>query len=198
MDYLVGVDEAGRGPLAGPVAVGVAVVKKGFDWSKLPGVTDSKALKEPVREAIYKQAHLLKKSGHIGFKVVLVSAKEIDKNGIVPSINKALRKGMEGLNLNPTKCKVLLDGGLKAPDDYKNQKTIIKGDLKEKVIGLASILAKVTRDRHMIKLSRRDAFSLYELQKHKGYGTKSHRELIKKHGISEVHRQTFCRNLLLN
>jgi ribonuclease HII len=90
---------------------------------------------------------------------------------------------------------VLMDGGLKAPTEYVHQKTIIKGDDKEKVIGLASIMAKVTRDLYMIRQAKFIPYNLYDFDIHKGYGTKAHRELIKKYGLSKEHRVSFCKNL---
>src|SRR5690606_35077025 len=96
---------------------------------------------------------------------------------------------------SPEECEVLLDGSLKAPANFLNQKTIIKGDSLEPVIGLASILAKVTRDRHMERIGKRSELAPYCLNVHKGYGTKLHREMIKLHGLSAIHRQSFCRNI---
>ena len=90
---------------------------------------------------------------------------------------------------------VKLDGGLKAPATYIHQETIIKGDAKELVIGLASIMAKVTRDQYMERQAKKAAYKAYGLAVHKGYGTKSHRELIKLHGLSKEHRQSFCRQI---
>jgi ribonuclease HII len=90
---------------------------------------------------------------------------------------------------------VKLDGGLLAPGRYIHQETIIKGDATELVIGLASIVAKVTRDRHMVRLGAKDEFRVYDFGTHKGYGTKAHRSAIARHGVSPVHRRTFCRNI---
>ena len=91
-------------------------------------------------------------------------------------------------------CHVLLDGGLKAPESYKNQETIIRGDEKEPIISLASIMAKVTRDRHMGELALKHP--LYGFEQHKGYGTARHYENLRKHGISPAHRKTFLKNLV--
>jgi ribonuclease HII len=90
---------------------------------------------------------------------------------------------------------VLLDGGLKAPGEYVNQETIIKGDSKEKVIGLASIMAKVTRDAYMVRVSTEFDYAPYKFEVHKGYGTKAHREAILKNGLTKEHRKSFCKNL---
>jgi ribonuclease HII len=96
--------------------------------------------------------------------------------------------------LKPEKCFILLDGGLKAPVIYKNQRTIIKGDEKERSIAFASIVAKVTRDALMCRLAKKYPKYLFEI--HKGYGTKKHRELIKHNGLSVEHRKTFCKNII--
>lgn len=207
MKFIIGVDEAGRGPLAGPVAVGVAVVPGNFLWDKkLPGVTDSKQLSEKKREKIFMAARRLKAAGQINYAVALVSAKVIDKIGIVPAINLAIKRAFSQIqnNLNiPVNryiyddCQVLLDGGLKAPTEFNNQKTIIKGDSQEKIIGLASIVAKVTRDRYMVLQSSKPIFTPYEFATHKGYGTKKHRLSIAKCGVSSEHRQSYCKNLKL-
>jgi ribonuclease HII len=192
--FLVGVDEAGRGPLAGPVAIGVAVVPYGFDWKTIPGVGDSKKVSPKNREAIFRLAKSLKKTGVIDWSVILISAKIIDTIGITRAVAKGIERGMGRLGLNPNSVKVRLDGLLKAGAEYRKQKTIIKGDAKEKVIGLASILAKVTRDTYMVRLGKK--YPEYGFEVHKGYGTLVHRKAIKKFGRSPVHRESFCRNIL--
>lgn len=218
--YLIGIDEAGRGPLAGPVSVGVALVPCDFNWNLLPGVTDSKKLTPIKREEIFTQAQKLKKEGKLDFAVCMVSAKIIDQIGIVPSIQKAMNQALTkirrpGLRIltsikeDPlqeahvqrktlctyTECLVKLDGGLRAPKQYMHQETIIKGDAKEKVIGLASIMAKVTRDRYMVKKAKELGFEKYAFGVHKGYGTKVHRATIAQFGLSTEHRATFCKNV---
>jgi ribonuclease HII len=99
------------------------------------------------------------------------------------------------LDLDPRSCFVKLDGSLKAPEEYIHQETIIKGDAKEKVIGLASILAKVTRDRYMVDRSKVETYARYGFEIHKGYATRAHRELILKEGLSDMHRRSFCTRL---
>ncbi|MEZ4104246.1 MAG: ribonuclease HII [Candidatus Paceibacterota bacterium] len=203
--WVIGVDEVGRGPLAGPVGVGVVLVPVDFDWSALSGVNDSKKLTPENREAIFRQALQLKKTGQINFAVPLVSSSVIDKKGIVPAINLAMKRGLKKLtstvprvnlgNSNLGNVEVKLDGGLKAPAEFVNQETIIKGDGKEKVIGLASILAKVTRDKYMEKLAKKSEFAVYDFAKHKGYGTKDHRQAILEYGLSTQHRVGFCQNV---
>lgn len=203
----MGIDEAGRGPLAGPVAVGVALVREDFDWDLIPGVNDSKQLKEKDREAIFLLAKQLKKEGRLDYAVSMVSAKVIDKKGIVYTVDLAMGRAIKRIEDNlrsrgPTstsryeKIVVKLDGGLKAPEKFIYQETIIKGDSKEKVIGLASIMAKVTRDRYMTRRAKLAAYQPYNFAQHKGYGTKKHREAILKYGLSDLHRASYCKNLI--
>ena len=194
MKWLIGIDEAGRGPLAGPVAVGVVAVSTDFDWSLIPGDGDSKKLSEKKREVVFETAKQLKKAGLLNFAVCQSTATYIDQEGIVPAIKYGMKDALEKLALNPEDCVVRLDGALRAPSNYQNQTTIIGGDGLEPVIGLASILAKVTRDRYMTKVATLPEYAPYELATHKGYGTKLHLELIKKHGLSLIHRKSFCRN----
>jgi ribonuclease HII len=197
--YIIGIDEAGRGPLAGPVAVGVSLIPANFNWKLIPGVGDSKKLSAKNREAIFSRVTQLKKENLIDYAVVMVGAKTIDKIGIVPAIKQALEKGLTKLckayNISPLELSIKLDGGLKAPAIYVQQETIIKGDDKELSIGLASIMAKVTRDKYMEKIAQRAEFSGYNFDIHKGYGTKKHREAISRLGISSEHRASFCRNI---
>jgi len=192
MKRIVGVDEAGRGPLAGPVSVGIAVIPHDFDWELLPGVTDSKKLSEKRREEIYRIARRLKKEGLLDYKVSLVHAKTIDTKGINPCIRSAIQRVFTGLCLDPEHTDVRLDGLLRAPDEFVVQETITKGDAKEKVIGLASIMAKVTRDRYMTRISAQ--YTAYDFHIHKGYGTKRHREAIQEYGLSDIHRRSYCKN----
>jgi len=210
--WIIGVDEAGRGPLAGPVSVGVAMVPAGFNWELLPGVNDSKKLTEHKRAEIFEVAKKLKKAGKLTYAVSLVSAKHIDTKGIVPSITKGMHRAIDRVMKDPFNCvinntinntinyamyDVKLDGGLKAPAEFIHQETITKGDAKEKVIGLASIMAKVTRDRYMVHISNKTEFVAYTFAQHKGYGTKKHREAIARHGFSSEHRKSFCKNIAL-
>jgi len=198
--YIIGVDEAGRGSLAGPVSTGVVLVPVNFNWGKLPGVGDSKALSEQRREAVYGAAEALAMTAGIVPTVVFKTAKQIDKQGIAVVIKEALAEGVAKViakvGAKPEECLILLDGGLKAPDFYLYQQTIVKGDAKEFVIGLASIYAKVTRDAYMIALAKKKAYAPYDFSTHKGYGTKVHREAIIKNGLSNEHRVSFCRNVL--
>jgi ribonuclease HII len=191
--WLIGIDEAGRGPLAGPVAVGVVKVPTDFDWSLIEGVGDSKKVSEKNREAIFRRASKLKKEGKLDFKVIQKSAQQIDARGIAVVIREAIAEGLDELVSAPEDCFVKLDGALRAPSSF-SQETIIKGDQKELVIGLASILAKVTRDEYMLK--KATTYPLYGFEHHKGYGTKIHREAIQAHGLSDIHRASYCQNIL--
>ncbi len=190
----IGIDEAGRGPLAGPVAVGAVCIPKNFDWKLILGVNDSKKLSHKNREAIFMRTGVLKKEGKLDYSVSMVSASVIDRIGIVPSVQLGISRCLNKINKNPRVVSIKLDGLLSAPKEYENQKTITKGDEKEKIIGLASIMAKVTRDRYMIKIAKK--YPKYGLETHKGYGTKEHRGLIIKNNISEIHRVSFCKNVL--
>lgn len=183
---IIGIDEVGRGPLAGPVMVGIVFIPKGFKKSKISGVTDSKKLSEKKREEIYQIAKTLHIEGEIQFKVIARPANAIDRKGIGTCIYECIESGVE--DFNEEGIKILLDGGLRAPGRFF-QKTIVKGDSKEFAIGLASILAKVTRDEYMRKQAKR--YPEYSFERHKGYGTKVHREKIETYGPCSLHRKTF-------
>jgi ribonuclease HII len=187
--YVVGVDEAGRGPLAGPVAVGVVRVAEGFDiLAAFPGLNDSKKLTEKRREALFSLLQAAMKEGSVEAVVHLASAGKIDAAGIVPAVRGALTLGVRKLLPEPASGKVFLDGSLRAPAEYR-QETIIGGDGIVPAIMLASVAAKVTRDRYMKKAALE--FPQYEFDLHKGYGTKRHYELIREHGPCALHRRTF-------
>ncbi len=187
--YLLGIDEAGRGPLAGPVAVGVAMVKEGYDvLANFPGLNDSKKLTEKKRDALYNILMQEVKAGNVRVRVCLSGESVIDEKGIAYAVRTALNRGVESLLPNPKEGKVFLDGSLRAPEEY-TQETIIGGDGKVPVIMLAALAAKVTRDRLMVNLGEK--YPQYGFEKHKGYGTKEHVEALRMHGPSPVHRKTF-------
>ena len=141
MKYLVGIDEVGRGPIAGPVAVG-AFVFLAPDAKKLfRGVKESKQLTEEKREAWFSKILEAQKTGAVDFCVTFQSQKVIDAKGLGFAIKKCLATSLEKVSDDPKNTRVLLDGGLKAPIHFKHQKTLIKGDTKEAVIALASICA---------------------------------------------------------
>ena len=203
---MLGVDEAGRGPLAGPVAVGAVAVPEGFDVAKeFPGVADSKKLSEKKREAIFER--LVELSGGLNgdpsattslrsvgygagvrFIVEYGEAREIDARGIAVVVREAVSRAVNALARDAALVDVLLDGSLKAPAEYRQQ-TIVGGDESVPLISLASIAAKVSRDRLMYALA--EEYPLYGFEAHKGYGTKAHYEAIRAHGLSAIHRRSF-------
>lgn len=193
--YIVGIDEAGRGPLAGPVCVAgvlVHIEKKNIFKSK--NLKDSKQLSEKAREKSFEQIKFLKSTKKISFSFCLISSSFIDRHGISKAVSKGISKVLDGLKADPKSTMILLDGGIKAPKEYVYQETIIKGDEKIPVIAKASVVAKVTRDNVMKKISGK--FPFYNFQKHKGYGTKNHIEIIKKIGPSPIHRRSFLKNII--
>lgn len=193
--YIFGIDEVGRGPLAGPVVVaGVCVLKN----AKLPKniwkrVDDSKKLNGLKRKDILKE---IKKIKDIKFVIVKLSEKEIDKINILKATLKGFKKAMIKLSkkLNKKPDLVLIDGN-KIVEDFKEykQKAIIKGDTKIFSIALASIVAKEYRDDLMKKYSKK--YPKYFFEINKGYGTKKHVEAIKKFGLCEIHRKTFVKKI---
>jgi ribonuclease HII len=191
--YLVGVDEAGRGPLAGTVAVGVACVFFGDkNFKKFSrGVRDSKKLSERQREEWFvKMAKEKGKGKGFDFSVAFAGSEMIDTRGLSFAIRHALANALKKLRLPPEEAFILLDGGLRAPKKYLHQKTIIHGDDLEPIISLASVAAKVSRDKRMRALAKK--YTEYGFEKHKGYGTKAHYEAIEKYGILEgIHRKSF-------
>jgi len=187
--FIIGIDEVGRGPVAGPVAVCALCLQNNFNIKKFKNFKDSKKLSHLQRLKWLVKIDEEKKKGNIVYGVSFQSNKVIDKKGIVFAIKKALANSLKCLRKKPADCLVLLDGGLRAPEKYKSQKTIIKGDEKELAIALTSIVAKETRDGLMVRLARK--YPSYGLDKHKGYGTREHYKALKKHGLSPLHRRSF-------
>ncbi len=194
MKYTVGIDEVGRGPIAGPVAVGAFIFLKPEAKKYFKDVKESKQLSEEKREIWFTEIKKAKKLGLINYVVTFQSEKIIDKKGLSFAIKNALKISLSKLKINADECKVLLDGGLKAPEEYKDQKTIIKGDEKEMVIALASICAKVLRDREMRKWALE--YPEYDWDINKGYGTKKHYEAIKNNGLTPLHRRSFLQKTM--
>ncbi|OGF61777.1 hypothetical protein A2662_04370 [Candidatus Giovannonibacteria bacterium RIFCSPHIGHO2_01_FULL_45_33] len=199
--YVIGIDEVGRGPLAGPMMVG-AVAMSG-DMGFLGGIKDSKKLTKLQREKWSKKIWDMKETlpkadqpgtGNINIAIVSVSNGTIDKYGISASLRLAVGKCLKILVKPGDEHEIMLDGSLYAPPEYKNQQTIIKGDEKFPIISAASVVAKVYRDNMMKKLHEK--YPEYGFDKHKGYGTASHIAAIKKHGLSPLHRRSFCRRLI--
>jgi ribonuclease HII len=189
MQILLGIDEAGRGPLAGPVAVGVVQVARGFDVAReFPGVADSKKLSEKKREELFALLLAREAAGDVQFQVALQSAGAIDTEGIAVVIRRAIAEVLQALAPDTALAEVFLDGALRAPSAYA-QHTIIGGDASVPLISLASIAAKVTRDRYMCRAAAE--FPEYGFEKHKGYGTKAHYDALRMYGLSPLHRTTF-------
>lgn len=198
MRNLVGIDEAGRGPLAGPIAFGICVVLDSKNILKIikagpSKLSDSKKLTKTNREKWFKYLQDLQKQKKIIFKVIFSSASVIDKKGLSyvlkTGVSCALSKA--GVSFSD---EVFLDGSLSAPEEFKLQKTVIKGDEKIPVISFASIVAKVSRDKLMERVHVK--YPKYNFVSHKGYGTKEHYKNIKKFGLIEgVHRKSFLKNI---
>ena len=189
--FIVGIDEAGRGPLAGPVCVGAVGVKmknKDEKLKILEDIKDSKKLSAKKREEWFK---VLRENSEFECHHVFVSNEAIDKFGIRKAVIFGAEKVLEKFSRQPDL--VLLDGSLYAPEKYK-QETIIKGDEKIPLIAAGSIIAKVSRDRVMMNMHQK--YPEYCFNEHKGYGTKKHFEKIIKHGFCEIHRKTFCGSIV--
>lgn len=188
---VIGVDEAGRGPLAGPVVAAAVKLKKYSE--ALDEINDSKKLTEKKREKLFST---IMENFEVG--VGIVSADEIDEINILNATFLAMRKALVELkkNLgNSSQDIVLVDGNFKIREYNGAQVPIIKGDAKSLSIAAASIIAKVTRDRLMIELDEK--YPNYEFSKHKGYGTKKHVEAIKNIGIiTGIHRKSFLGKIL--
>jgi ribonuclease HII len=187
--YIVGIDEAGRGPLAGPVSAGaVLILKKDFkEVKKIKSVKDSKKLKEKKRREVYLN---LIKTNKVKWGIGIVSEKIIDKINILQATKLAMIKAVKDLEKkNHIKVDFLImDGKMKLDLDI-NQESIVKADDKVFSVSAASIIAKVTRDKIMVKYDKK--YPEYNFKKHKGYGTKEHLKNIKKNGICEIHRKSF-------
>ncbi len=193
-EVIVGIDEAGRGPLAGPVAVGVVALPRGLDVRKeFPGVADSKKLSEKKREEIFTLLEARAAQGSARFRVSFSPAASIDAQGITRAVSRALTRALSDLSLDPQTTYIFLDGLLVAPRRYIKQETIVKGDDRVPIISLASIAAKVMRDRLMKEYDT--MYPLYGFARHKGYGTAAHRLAIEQNGLCPLHRRTFIRGL---
>lgn len=195
--WVVGIDEVGRGPIAGPVTV-CAVAMKTSDYKKArwTGLTDSKKLTRPAREKWSMKAHDLQTTGKLRIAIVSQAASAIDKRGISACIKACIKHALVTLDLDPTHTLVLLDGSIKAPMEYSHQKTVIKGDQKHKIISLASVVAKVARDAYMTNMAQK--YPGYGWESNMGYGTQTHYQALKKLGFTRLHRKSFLRKVLDN
>ena len=178
--HVAGIDEAGRGPLAGPVCVAAVILPEKFTHKKL---TDSKQLSEEVREKIYDELVVL--SG-LRWSAVMIHSEEIDQINILQATHRAMRQVVEMLEPKPH---VALIDGLPVPAFPIPHEAIVDGDCLSFSIAAASIIAKVTRDRFMKEASER--YPVYGFHKHKGYGTREHLDALAKHGPCPLHRRSF-------
>ena len=177
--YLAGIDEAGRGPLAGPVAAAAVILPQNVD---LPEVTDSEKISEKKRESLFDEIYNTALSIGVG----VVHEEVIDKKNILQATYQAMRHSLGQLSISP---EVILVDGNKADIKHYKQESIIDGDQKSLSIAAASIIAKVTRDRMMRQFDI--VFPEYGFAKHKGYGTKQHIEAIQKSKATPIHRKSF-------
>ena len=182
---LCGVDEAGRGPLAGPVFAAAAVFMPDVE---IEGLNDSKKLSEKKREALF---DIITERAE-DYCVASASVDEIERLNILQATFLAMTRAVEGLRVNPGL--VLVDGNRTPPAVTRPVHTIIKGDSLSASIAAASVLAKVSRDRLLVEMDRE--YPQYCFAKHKGYGTALHMEMIRKYGPSPVHRMSFLKNIL--
>ncbi len=193
--WVIGIDEVGRGPLAGPVCVcGVAIPSTIYRRKKWLGLTDSKQMTKTAREQWSVEALKLEKQGVVKIGIAYKSAHAIDTRGISACIRACIDSVLKQIAIEPCDCIVLLDGGLKAPKEYVYQDTIIKGDAKEKAISLASVVAKVARDAKMVTFHKK--YPGYGWDTNKGYGTKHHISTVKKQGITPLHRVSFMTQII--
>ena len=183
MKWVVGIDEVGRGPLAGPITVGAVLLTGELE---VPHFKDSKQLKEADRVRIALEY------AHVPHAVFSVSHTVIDERGIAYAARSAVANVLKKLEVVPEEVTLLLDAGLKAPEVF-SQTALVKGDEREASIALASIFAKVHRDHLMERYGK--AHPGWGFEVHKGYGTKKHREAILKLGLSPIHRRSFCRKI---
>ena len=178
-----GVDEAGRGPLAGPVCAAAVILNEEID-----GLNDSKKLSEKKREELFP---IIKKKA-LSYSIAFASVDEIEENNILNATYLAMNRAIDGLNVPADFA--IIDGNRVPTDISVPCKTVIKGDAKSLSIAAASILAKVTRDRLMSEEDKK--YPQYNFKKHKGYGTKEHTDAILKYGMCPIHRPSFLKKLL--
>lgn len=183
-ELVCGVDEAGRGPLCGPVVAAAVILQKD---AHIEGVNDSKKLTEKRREKLYDD--IMQNAVSVGVGVSDVDI--IEEVNILNATKKAMLQAISNLKVNPEY--VLVDGNQKIDTDIPLE-TVVKGDSKSESIAAASIIAKVTRDRLLIEYDKK--YPEYGFAKHKGYGTKAHIEAIKKYGLTPIHRPSFCKKFV--
>ena len=183
-NVVCGVDEAGRGPLAGPVFAAAVILPENYTHEIL---NDSKKLSEKKRDLVYDD--IVKDA--ICWSVGIADEKEIDEINILNATFLAMKRAVDGLKIKPDLA--YIDGN-QYPKTGVKEITIVKGDVKCMSVAAASIIAKVSRDRFMLEIAEK--YPEYQFSKHKGYGTKLHYEMIEKYGVSPVHRRTFLKKIL--
>lgn len=182
---VAGVDEAGRGPLCGPVVAAAVILPKNID---IEGINDSKKLSEKKREKIYEE---IINNKDVIYGIGISDVDVIEKVNILNATKLAMIDAINNLKLKPDY--VIIDGNQKIDISIPSQ-TLVSGDSKSASIAAASIIAKVTRDRMMKKCDEK--YPEYNFAKHKGYGTKMHIEAIQKYGLCDIHRPSFCKNFI--
>ena len=192
---IAGIDEAGRGPLAGPVVVACVIMPKD---SMIEGVNDSKKIAEKKREKLYEQ--IIEEA--LGFGVGIISQEEIDRINILNATKEGLTTAIKEMEKDLKEKQrdfdkpeiILVDALTKIDTDHIPYRSIIKGDAKSYSIAAASIIAKVTRDRIMREWA--EVYPMYGFEKHKGYGTAAHIVAIKEYGLCPLHRRSFVKNIV--
>ena len=180
---ICGVDEAGRGPLAGPVCAAACILPRGLE---IEGLNDSKKLTEKRRDALY---DVIKEKA-VSYGIAFATVEEIEELNILGATYLAMNRAISQLSVTPELA--LIDGNRNAGIQVNSQ-PVVKGDSKCADIAAASILAKVTRDRYMLELDKE--YPMYGFAKHKGYGTKDHYAAIREHGSSPAHRPSFLKKM---
>ena len=182
--FICGVDEAGRGPLAGPVCAAAVILPPDCI---IDGLNDSKKISEKKREMLFEQ--IIQKA--VSYSVAYGTLEEIEKYNILEATYLAMNRAIDGLS---QKADFALIDGNRIPKNIKIPcETVVKGDSKSCSVAAASIVAKVTRDRLMLEYDKK--YPQYNFAKHKGYGTKAHYEAIKEYGVCEIHRLSFLKNV---
>ena len=182
-ELICGVDEAGRGPQAGPVCAAAVILPRGLD---IPGLNDSKKISEKKREELYE----LIKEKALSYGIAFASVEEIEQHNILAATFLAMNRAIAQLEPRPQLA--LIDGNRTKGIELESR-SVVKGDSKCADIAAASILAKVTRDRYMLTMAEK--YPQYHFEKHKGYGTKLHYEALREHGPSEIHRLSFLKKM---
>lgn len=183
VERICGVDEAGRGPLAGPVCAAAVILPRGLE---IEGLNDSKKLSEKKRDKLFDAI----RSEAVSYGIAFASVEEIEEINILNAAMLAMNRAIERLLVKPTLA--LIDGNRDSAINMPSR-CVVKGDAKCADIAAASILAKVTRDRYMLEIAEK--YPEYHFEKHKGYGTKLHYEALREYGPCEIHRPSFLRKM---